>query len=53
MISLQIFFVCFITTLIFCVQVGIEVKITAGTPVRKVVIQEVATSNASWVIFDR
>lgn len=34
-------------------QVDIEVKITAGTPVRKVVIQEVATSNAAWVILDR
>ncbi|KAL8481891.1 hypothetical protein ACS0TY_027600 [Phlomoides rotata] len=34
-------------------EVDIEVKITAGTPIRKVVIQEVATSNASWVIFDR
>ncbi|KAI3460533.1 hypothetical protein Pfo_017196 [Paulownia fortunei] len=33
--------------------VGIEVKITAGTPIRKVVIQEVAISNATWVILDR
>ncbi|KAI3464594.1 hypothetical protein Pfo_021257 [Paulownia fortunei] len=33
--------------------VDIEVKITAGTPIRKVVIQEVATSNAAWVILDR
>lgn len=34
-------------------QVVIEVKITAGTPLRKAVIYEVATSNAAWVIFDR
>lgn len=34
-------------------QVAIEVKITAGTPLRKAVIHEVATSNATWVIFDR
>ncbi|KAK6131992.1 hypothetical protein DH2020_034266 [Rehmannia glutinosa] len=34
-------------------MVDIEVKITAGTPIRKVVIQEVATSNATWVIIDR
>ncbi|KAL9173119.1 hypothetical protein ABFS82_03G092500 [Erythranthe guttata] len=33
--------------------VDIEVKIIAGTPIRKVVIQEVATYNASWVILDR
>ncbi|KAH6782596.1 hypothetical protein C2S52_000528 [Perilla frutescens var. hirtella] len=34
-------------------RVDIEVKITAGTPLRKVIIDEVATSNAAWVIFDR
>ncbi|KAK6132240.1 hypothetical protein DH2020_034023 [Rehmannia glutinosa] len=34
-------------------EVDVEVKITAGTPIRKVVIQEVATSNATWVIIDR
>lgn len=33
--------------------VDIEVKITAGTPTRKVVIQEVISSNATWVILDR
>ncbi|KAG8378171.1 hypothetical protein BUALT_Bualt08G0110200 [Buddleja alternifolia] len=33
--------------------VDIEVKITAGTPIRKVVVQEVATANATWVILDR
>ncbi|XP_027091232.1 serine/threonine-protein kinase PBS1 [Coffea arabica] len=33
--------------------VDIEVKITAGTPTRKVVLQEVITSNATWVILDR
>ncbi|XP_073145441.1 inactive protein kinase SELMODRAFT_444075-like [Henckelia pumila] len=33
--------------------VDIEVKITAGNPMRKVSIQEVATSNATWVILDR
>lgn len=35
------------------IQVDIEVKITAGNPMRKVSIQEVATSNATWVILDR
>lgn len=34
-------------------QVDIEVKITAGTPMWKVVVQEVAISNATWVILDR
>ncbi|KAL1543755.1 non-specific serine/threonine protein kinase [Salvia divinorum] len=34
-------------------RVDIEVKITAGTPLRKAIINEVATSNAAWVIFDR
>ncbi|KAL3513768.1 hypothetical protein ACH5RR_026485 [Cinchona calisaya] len=33
--------------------IDIEVKITAGTPIRKVVLQEVITSNATWVILDR
>ncbi|XP_051139041.1 serine/threonine-protein kinase CDG1-like isoform X2 [Andrographis paniculata] len=38
-----------------CDEVGvdIEVKITAGTPLRKVVVQEVASSSAAWVILDR
>ncbi|XP_059631686.1 probable serine/threonine-protein kinase PBL5 [Cornus florida] len=33
--------------------VNIEVKITAGTPIKKVVLQEVTTCNATWVILDR
>ncbi|KAH6789126.1 hypothetical protein C2S51_004132 [Perilla frutescens var. frutescens] len=33
--------------------VDIEVKVTAGTPMRKVVIQEVAISKPTWVILDR
>ncbi|MCD7467553.1 hypothetical protein HAX54_005059 [Datura stramonium] len=33
--------------------VDIEVKITAGTPVRKVVAQEVTTINATCVVLDR
>uniref|UniRef100_A0A5B6YNP9 Protein kinase domain-containing protein n=1 Tax=Davidia involucrata TaxID=16924 RepID=A0A5B6YNP9_DAVIN len=33
--------------------VDIEVKITAGTPIKKVVLQEVTTCNATWVILDR
>ncbi|KAM7514743.1 hypothetical protein LguiA_004326 [Lonicera macranthoides] len=33
--------------------VDIEVKITAGTPIRKVVLQEVLTSNATWLVLDR
>lgn len=34
-------------------QVDVEVKATAGTPMRKVVIQEVAISEPTWVILDR
>ncbi|KAA8538342.1 hypothetical protein F0562_027835 [Nyssa sinensis] len=33
--------------------VDIEVKITGGTPIKKVVLQEVTTCNATWVILDR
>ncbi|KAG6419773.1 hypothetical protein SASPL_116285 [Salvia splendens] len=33
--------------------VDIEVKVTAGTPMRKVVMQEVAISEPTWVILDR
>ncbi|KAL2467799.1 receptor-like cytosolic serine/threonine-protein kinase RBK1 [Forsythia ovata] len=33
--------------------VDFEVKITAGTPMKRVIVQEVATSNATWVILDR
>ncbi|KAK6792185.1 hypothetical protein RDI58_011266 [Solanum bulbocastanum] len=33
--------------------VDIEVKITAGTPVRKVVVQEVTTINTTCVVLDR
>ncbi|KAL0360307.1 UNVERIFIED_CONTAM: Inactive protein kinase SELMODRAFT [Sesamum radiatum] len=33
--------------------VDIKVKIMAGTPIRKVIVQEVATSNPAWVILDR
>ncbi|KAL2339704.1 hypothetical protein Fmac_007644 [Flemingia macrophylla] len=32
---------------------GIEVKVTAGFPIKQVLLQEVANSNASWVILDR
>ncbi|XP_037491557.1 serine/threonine-protein kinase PBS1 isoform X2 [Jatropha curcas] len=31
----------------------IEVKITAGTPMKQVIIQEVVSFNAAWVILDR
>ncbi|XAR49610.1 Non-specific serine/threonine protein kinase [Bertholletia excelsa] len=34
-------------------KVDIEVKITAGTPIKTVVLQEVTSYNASWVILDR
>ncbi|KAE8684509.1 pentatricopeptide repeat-containing protein [Hibiscus syriacus] len=33
--------------------VGIEVKITAGFPIKKVIVQEVISSNAAWVVLDR
>ncbi|XWS25045.1 hypothetical protein CRYUN_Cryun27aG0037200 [Craigia yunnanensis] len=33
--------------------VSIEVKITAGIPIKNVILQEVLTSKAAWVILDR
>ncbi|KAK3043664.1 hypothetical protein RJ639_000080, partial [Escallonia herrerae] len=35
------------------VYVDIEVRITAGTSIRKAVVEEVVTCNASWLILDR
>lgn len=37
----------------FSVQVDIEVKVTAGTPIKQVILQEIAAYNTTWVIFDR
>ncbi|KAI9200750.1 hypothetical protein LWI28_012731 [Acer negundo] len=34
-------------------KVSIEVKITAGTPIKKVILQEVLACKATWVILDR
>ncbi|PSS17499.1 Proline-rich receptor-like protein kinase [Actinidia chinensis var. chinensis] len=34
-------------------KVDIEVKMTAGTPIKNVVLQEVTTYNATWLILDR
>ncbi|KAL5846382.1 hypothetical protein ACOSQ3_009906 [Xanthoceras sorbifolium] len=34
-------------------RVSIEVKIIAGTPIRKVILQEVLACKATWVILDR
>ncbi|KAK7282661.1 hypothetical protein RIF29_11615 [Crotalaria pallida] len=33
--------------------VRIEVKVTAGFPIRQVILQEVTNYDASWIIFDR
>ncbi|KAI5650429.1 hypothetical protein M9H77_36434 [Catharanthus roseus] len=33
--------------------VDIEVKITAGSPPKRVVLQEIVTSNANWAVLDR
>ncbi|KAI4337896.1 hypothetical protein L6164_016261 [Bauhinia variegata] len=33
--------------------INIEVKVTAGFPIRQVIIQEVTNYNAAWVILDR
>ncbi|KAJ4700839.1 Inactive protein kinase [Melia azedarach] len=33
--------------------VSLEVKVTAGTPMRKVILQEVVACKATWVILDR
>lgn len=30
-----------------------EVKVTAGFPIRQVILQQVTNYNASWVILDR
>lgn len=43
----------FILLYSFCVQVSIEVKITAGFPIRQVILQEVVACEASWVVLDR
>jgi len=34
-------------------QVSIEVKISAGTPTKQVVVQEAVACNATWVVLDR
>ncbi|KAF9612361.1 hypothetical protein IFM89_039079 [Coptis chinensis] len=34
-------------------KVSIEVKVTAGNPIKKVILQEAITCNATWVILDR
>lgn len=34
-------------------QISIEVKITAGYPIKQVILQEVTACNPSWVILDR
>ncbi|KAK8580204.1 hypothetical protein V6N13_143325 [Hibiscus sabdariffa] len=33
--------------------VSIEVKVTAGFPIKNVIVQEVISSNAAWVVLDR
>ncbi|KAJ9564946.1 hypothetical protein OSB04_000912 [Centaurea solstitialis] len=39
----------------YCKEEGvdIEVKITCGTPIKKIIQQEASTCNATWVILDR
>lgn len=34
-------------------QVSIEVQVTAGFPIRQVILQEVMNYNASWIVLDR
>ena len=31
----------------------IEVKVTAGTPIKQVILQEIVAYKTTWVIFDR
>ena len=31
----------------------IEVKVTAGTPIKQVILQEIEAYKTTWVIFDR
>ncbi|KAJ4841683.1 hypothetical protein Tsubulata_002083 [Turnera subulata] len=33
--------------------IGIEVKVTAGTPIKQVILQEVVAFKATWVVLDR
>ncbi|KAK4273951.1 hypothetical protein QN277_017250 [Acacia crassicarpa] len=33
--------------------ISIEVKVTAGFPIKQVIMQEVACYNAAWIVFDR
>ncbi|RWW31530.1 hypothetical protein GW17_00003842 [Ensete ventricosum] len=41
------------TPFLICCKVSINVKITAGTPAKAVILQEVVSNKASWVILDR
>ncbi|CAL9763524.1 unnamed protein product [Musa acuminata subsp. burmannicoides] len=41
------------TPLLICCKVSINVKITAGTPAKVVILQAVVSNKASWVILDR
>ncbi|URE09758.1 STYKc [Musa troglodytarum] len=41
------------TPFLICCKVSINVKITAGTPSKAVILQEVVSNKASWVILDR
>lgn len=34
-------------------QVDFEVKIVAGSPTRRVVLQETKTASATWIVLDR
>ncbi|KAH9691465.1 protein kinase domain-containing protein [Citrus sinensis] len=34
-------------------EVSLEVKVTAGTPIRKVILQEAVACKATWIILDR
>lgn len=48
-----VFALFFILLFSFDVQVRIEVQITAGFPIKQVIVQEVAACKASWVILER
>ena len=45
--------VLFITLILLLVQISVEVKITAGFPIKQVILQEVTACNAAWVLLDR
>jgi interleukin-1 receptor-associated kinase 1 len=34
-------------------QVTVDIQVTAGFPIRQIILQEVKNYNASWIVLDR